>query len=162
MRNREIYKEAKDLGICKEWATRLKNASEKQMAKMFFTGSDWAFENNFPTIELLEKHPNAMKYGLHLDADHETFDGLEHLAFFGKSTANVLLHNFEVAEVFVRHNSEIFIDAKNHAIVDVMLEDNARIEVQKDDTARVSVWVYSENAQALGNMTKKTHCKYEL
>lgn len=153
MRNREIYKEAKSLGICKEWAARLKNASEKQMAKMFFTGSDWAFENNFPTKEILRSHPNVMDYGLHLDAEKETYKGIERLAFFGDSKANLIYDNFEVAEVYVRHNSIIGIVVSGGAIVNVSLADNAKVNVINQG-GKVYVISYSDMAEINGNPTK--------
>lgn len=159
MKNKAIYKLAKKKGICKEWAEKIKNASEKQLAQMFFDGSDWAFENDFPTRELLEAHPNAMDYGLHLDAEKGKYKGVERLAFFGNSHANLIYDDFEVAEVYARHNSEIEIKASDNTIVFVSVEDNASVHVECTDKAFVKVSRF--NGKISGNPTKIIERKWE-
>lgn len=158
MINREIHDLAVTKGICKDWAKKLKNATNKELSEMFFDGSDWAFKYDFPTIDLLKDYKGVKEFGLVLDAENETFKGIERLAFFGDGKAKVVYENFEVADVYVRHGSDVEINASNYAIVSVSVEDNASVHIVKDSTAKVNVRWYSGVVSGDCNIRK---CKHE-
>lgn len=153
MINAEIHNIAVKKGICKDWAKRLKNATDKQLAEMFFNGSDWAFENDFPTKALLNEYDGVKDFGLCLDVNNETFTSVENVAFFGNSKATLIYNNFEVADVYVRHDSNVTIEATNYAIVNVSVEDQAKVFITKDSTAKVNVRRYSGTVEGDCNVT---------
>lgn len=136
----EIYKQAVKQGVCKEWAEKIKTATIEELSKMFFLGSDWALKNNFPSVELLEKY-NAEQYGLIYNGTG--LYSMEKLAFFGNSNANIVYSGFDVADVYLRHNSKVEICASGNAIVYVTICDDAEIDVNKKDESTVFVTRYS-------------------
>lgn len=159
MKNLELHKEAVKKEICADWAKKLENASVKILAGMFFDGADWAFENDFPTISMLEEYKGVKDFGLHLDCDNEKFVSIENIAFFGDSKAQILYNNFEVAQVFARHNADIAIDASNYAILTIYVEDNAKVLIVKDETAKVTVKRYSGTVTGDCNLRDCKHGK---
>ncbi len=147
MDTKKIIAEAKKLGLCKEWLDDFqKNGSLEHLCEKFFEGSDWALENNFPSLELLKEFPGA-KHGLHLDYKGKpiTIDNAKgQLAFFGKSKAEINVTGFAVLEIYARHDSKIKIKADNNAIVKATIIDNASVQVECTDEASASVFIHGD------------------
>lgn len=144
MKIKNIIERAKELGICKEWAEKMEqNPSVEGFCNMFFKGSDWATEHDFPTPEMLRAFPEVERYGLYLD---KTYQGrlTEKMAFFGSSDVEIVANNFDVAEIYLRHNSRLNIRAKNYAKIFVYQYDNAKVRVVTSDNAEVKIFNYKK------------------
>lgn len=142
MEIKNIIERAKELGICREWAEKMdQNPSVEEFCNMFFKGSDWATEHDFPTPEMLRAFPEAEWYGMYLD---KTYSGkaLEKMAFFGSSDVKVVAKNFDVAEIYLRHNSKLEIKAKDYAKIFVYQYDNSKVRVVTSDNAEVKIFKY--------------------
>lgn len=142
MEIKNIIERAKELGICQEWAEKMEqNPNVEGFCNMFFKGSDWATEHDFPTPEMLRAFPEAEWYGMYLD---KTYSGkaLEKMAFFGSSDVKVVAKNFDVAEIYLRHNSKLEIKAKDYAKIFVYQYDNSKVRVVTSDNAEVKIFKY--------------------
>lgn len=163
---KEIALEAKKKGICKEWfSDMLKQNSIAPLCKMFFDGSDWAMENDFPNIELLRKFKgNSEQYGLYADFKGELI--LKSLknqkAFFGESEVDLSAGDFSVSEIYIRHNSKAKIKVAGSAFMVVTLLDSAQVEIDVLEDANVSVFYYgTENMVKYAGNVKITEKSWE-
>lgn len=135
-----IIQQAKKDGICNEWHQQmLQNPSIENLCKMFFKGDDWAIENNFPSVEMLEQFKGKTEpYGLFLDHTGKV-ESKDSLAFFGNSDVSVEYGGFSASKLILRQNSKAKILAKDYAFLIVKVLDNAELEVEKLDNAKVKI-----------------------
>ena len=160
---KEIGLLAKKQGLCRPWfAEMLKINDVKLLCDMYFRGSDWAMENDFPPVDVLRKFKgNTDKHGLFTDfkgsAGLLNIGKPQYAAFFGDSDADLICEEFSVSEIFVRHNSKLKLTVKEKAIAFVNVLDNAELEIICEGTA--TVYHYGENVKikisGLVNLLKK-------
>lgn len=148
---KEIAIKAKQTGICKEWfADMIKKNNLKTLCEMYFKGSDWAMENNFPTLEMLRDTKETEQYGLFTD-----FSGVVpnfiRLAFFGKSDVEIIAENYDVKEIYIRHDSTLKLKANGESKVFISVLDNAKVQIECEGNAVVNVYAYGN----LGNIECK-------
>lgn len=142
---KEIALEAKKKGLCKDWFMKMcaQNYIEP-LCKMYFDGSDWAMENDFPSLEILRRFKgNSEQFGLFTDYSG-TIENSRRTAFFGKSKVEIIAKNYDVQEIYVRHNSHAKIYASDNAFVVVNVVDDAMLEVVCDGKAKVNVYCYGK------------------
>lgn len=144
----EVIKQAKRLGVCKEWHLRMKRKPTfENLCKMYFLGSDWATQQNFPNLTLARKYKNqTLNFGIYTDINKETIfpkfhiKGIVRMAFLGNSQAEITFEKHEVAQIIIRHTSKVKIIAKDFAQVSVIVLDNAILEQEKDPCAHISIF----------------------
>jgi hypothetical protein len=144
-----------NIKICEEYLKNMMTFSNYgQLASMYFKGSDWSMENDFPNIKLLRKHRiGLLHYGMMTDVT-ETYYNIRYLGIFGKSDANLFYNAFSVANIIIRHSSKAIIKASGNAIIQVNVLDNAELEIECLENAKVSVYDYGKNTKvtASGNV----------
>lgn len=136
-----IIQQAKKDGICADWHQQmLQNPNIENLCKMFFKGDDWAIENNFPSVEMLEQFKGQTeKYGLFLDHKGKV-ESKDHLAFFGNSEVELEYKDFSVSVLTLRQNSKAKVVVRDYAFLIINLCDNAEVEVEKLDNSRVKMF----------------------
>lgn len=133
------------MGLCQDWQKKMKYAPTLQeYCQMFFDGSDWAMENDFPTLGLLRKYKESSIYGLYTDAK-TVKRNLIKIAFFGLSDAILNYDGYSVGEIFIRHKSSVKITAKDNSILTITVADNAIVDIEVQDNAKVLVYRYGGN-----------------
>ena len=109
---------------------------------MYFKGDDWTMKNDFPGLDMLEKHKGESgKFGLYTHFKG-TLKNKENAALFGKSEAQLEYNEFFVGKLIIRHNSKAKIRATGNAILYINLLDNAHVDVVADEKARVFINQY--------------------
>lgn len=147
---RDVIKSAIEKGLCKPWKEKMHRATMSEYCQMFFDGSDWAMENDFPSLGLLRKYNTSSVYGLYTDAKCIK-NNIKQIAFFGDSEAVLIYDKHSIGEIYVRHRSYIKITAKDNSILYVTVADNAQVDIQVDGNAIVNVYRYG--GRITGNVT---------
>ena len=149
---KEIYKMAKSIGLgadCK--AEMIQDHSLKKLGEMYFKGSDWSMEHDFPNLKLLrELKGQTEQYGLYTDHSGQ-IHALQRMALFGNSNAIVNYNGFSVSEIIIRHDTKVKIVAKDYSYLVVNVLDSAHVEIESKDNATVSVYVYGNSAKITGS-----------
>ena len=146
MELQEIYKQATENNICKEWQEKMKaDLSFKNLCEMYFNGDDWSMEKNFPNVETLRNFKGKIEaYGLFTD-----YVGmpniLSKMAFFGDSDVKLNYDGFSVSQLILRHSAKAKITASEYAIVILNILDNAEVEIEAIDNSRVEVFSYGNS-----------------
>ena len=132
---------AKKHGICEDWYLQLKNEKDvDSMLEMAIKGIDFCLSNDFPSNDFIRKNFKGKMehYGIHLDEVLNLVSEKKVVAL-GACTGIIEVKDYDVCEVFVKHNSKVKIMANENAFVMVDLFDGAEIEVYSDDNATVCI-----------------------
>lgn len=146
MELQEIYKQATENNICKEWREKMKaDLSFKNLCEMYFNGDDWSMEKDFPNVETLRNFKGKTEvYGLFTD-----YVGMPNIiskmAFFGHSDVKLNYDGFSVSQLILRHSAKAKITASEYAIVILNILDNAEVEIEAIDNSRVEVFSYGNS-----------------
>lgn len=138
---RDVIKLATEKGICKPWREDMVKATMKEYCEMFFKGSDWAMEKDFPSLGLLRKYKTTSLYGLYTDAKVKKKNAKQ-LAFFGESESELEYNEYNIGEIYIRHKSKVKIIAKDNSIVHITIADGATVEIEAEEKAKVTVYQY--------------------
>ncbi|MDV3822955.1 hypothetical protein CMU07_09330 [Elizabethkingia anophelis] len=138
---RDVIKLATERGICKPWREDMAKATMKEYCEMFFKGSDWAMEKDFPSLGLLRKYKTTSHYGLYTDAKVKK-ENAKQIAFFGESVAELEYNKYNVGEVYIRHKSNVKIKAKDHSFLIITIADGAIVEIEAEESSKVTVYQY--------------------
>lgn len=143
MNTKDIIKKAKKKGLCKEWFQEMmENDSFENLSDRYFKGSDWALENDFPPIEIMQKvYKETEKFGLMLDKKGD-FLNTERVALFGKSDVNFKYDGYSVGTIIARHGSKIDVTAKGNSILFINILDSVEAHLRTEDDAKIYVYMY--------------------
>lgn len=145
---KEVALEAKKNNICPEYFSEMtKQSNIAPLCEMYFKGSDWAMENDFPKLNILRKFKgNSEQYGLFTDyvGQLNMQSVLNRKAFFGDSRVRIDAKSFSVSEIYARHNSELTVFASENAIMIINILDDAKITINCSDEADVKVFCYGK------------------
>lgn len=146
MELQEIYKQATENGICKQWQEKMKaDLSFKNLCEMYFNGDDWSMEKDFPNVETLRNFKGKTEvHGLFTD-----YSGMPNIinkmAFFGDSDVKLNYGGFSVSQLILRHSTKAKITASENAIVIINILDNADVEIEAIENSRVEVFSYGNS-----------------
>ncbi|MBP1165034.1 hypothetical protein JOE44_001918 [Chryseobacterium sp. PvR013] len=141
MNTEYILKEMKAFSPCKEgFEKAYKDTSIKNLCELFFTNSDWALRQNFPSNEVLEKYRGYYeKYGVYYR--QSTINKAVNLAIFD-SESEIEFIGFDVSEIFIRGNSKITIKAAGYSKIFVTVLDDSEVNIERNENAEVFVYQY--------------------
>ncbi|KGO08523.1 hypothetical protein I6H88_13935 [Elizabethkingia bruuniana] len=138
---RDIIKLATEKGICKPWREDMAKATMKDFCEMFFKGSDWAMENDFPSLGLLRKYKTTFLYGLYTDAKVKK-KNIRQIAFFGESESELEYSEYNIGEIYIRHKSNVKIIAKDNCFLIITIADGATVEIEAEENTKVTFFQY--------------------
>lgn len=145
---KEIALEAKKSNICSEYFSDMaKQSNIAPLCEMYFKGSDWAMENDFPKLDILRKFKgNSEQYGIFTDyvGQLSMLSVLNRKAFFGNSRVRIDAKSFSVSEIYIRHNSLVNIFASENAIMVINILDDAKVKIYCTDEADVKIFCYGK------------------
>lgn len=148
MTNKDIFiKEAKKAKICSEGLQALISSDNAiELLDIFFEGSDWAIENNYPSIDLAKENKDFLhEIGFYVDYEGIiTHDDTQLLrsVIYGNSTVDLELSGYSVTEILVRHKSKISVHASDNAFVVIYMADQASADIETTGSGQVRVSTY--------------------
>ena len=138
---------ARGMGLCDEWYGKWADETDiDTLLEKYIAGIDFCTEKDYPSLEFARKYFSSkqMKEALHrhniyLDEEVNVVDDKSGVwVLLGKCSGRITLNGWAVANVHVRHESHVRIDA--------------------EDLSRVFVWLYedskSETRAQFGSMIK--------
>lgn len=139
--SKELAERARKQGICKEWHDELLSIKDKDaMVAMYLRGIDFCLSNDYPGNDFIRSHFKGVieKQGVFLD-DAVKVENKPKCVCLGACSGNVVVDGFNTCEIFVKHDSEIIISAKDNAFVMVDVFNNATVMIHAHDRAKVCV-----------------------
>lgn len=147
--SKQLAKEAKKKGICKEWHTALKSLTDrKAMVEMYLRGIDFCLKNDYPANDFIKANFGdiAPLMGVFVDCEICVENNPKCVclgATFGKITTT----GFEVCEIYAKHDSEINVVVLDNAFVMLDVFDNSVVNIHAHDRAKVCVNKYGDGGR---------------
>ncbi len=139
--SKELAKQAKIMGACKEGHDELLSLQDKDaMVELYLRKIDFCISKEYPSNDFIRSHFKGImeKYGVFLD-DALKVENKPKCVCLGACSGDVLVDGFNVCEVFAKHDSEITIVASGNAFVMVDVFDNSIVTINAHDRAKVCV-----------------------
>lgn len=127
--------------LCAEWTEAWKDDSSiDELLDKYVKGFDFCVKNNYPTLEfsrkvftekrdVLHRHHIFLDEGVNIEAESGTY------IFVGECTGTITFKDFTVGTVYLRHTSNIKVNAFDNAKVFVTMYDDSECQTEKDSFA---------------------------
>lgn len=139
--------EAVSLGLCKKWTEEWGEADKHAMCRKFVDGLDFCIKHNWPSVEVIKSEFGNVihEHGVYAD---EPIDirGDETIVLNGHCTGNISVCDMAVADIHVRHSSDVTVKVKDYAYAHISVYDDATVTVWCEPTAKCFVYRYGGNA----------------
>jgi hypothetical protein len=166
--NKDLAKQAKRKGICEEWYNDLVNTTDTNaLLSMYLRGIDFCLSNDYPTNDYIRKNFKGKmeSFGIHLDESIHVANDKKIVAL-GKCTGIVEVSEYNISEVFLKHDSEITLKAEGNSFVVIDMFENTTLSVVAFDEAKVCINRYGGrviqkvNGNALIKVIEKNKSTY--
>lgn len=163
---KELAKSGKKAGMCKPVNERLKMTEDKdEMCRMFINGIDFCLANNFPSNDFIRANFTGTinKHGIHLDEQIKLVNERK-AVLLGNCSGSIEIDGFSVSEIFIKHNSRVYLSVKENAFVMIDIFDNSTVIITATDNSKVVVNRYSgnvDNCETFGNAIIKIRDKHK-
>ena len=140
----KMKNEAVSLGLCAQWTAEWKdNSSKDEMVQKFVDGIDFCIGRNWPSTKNMKKYFGDVihDHGVYVDENV----GLKNPGMTilnGECVANIGFDWMSTGEIYVRHNSSLYLDVRDMAKVFINLLDDSELHVRCDDSAKCFVYQY--------------------
>lgn len=144
----ELKKQAIGLGLCAQWQGEWGNPTDAQLIDKYVRGIDFAIKNDWPSVEYIKSHfdaPLLHEKGVWCDEEVKT-PKRKIMVLNGHCTGKIVFSGFEVASVYVRHTSNITIEARNFARVSVSVLDGATVSVIGNSVSKAFIYPYGNES----------------
>jgi len=148
--SKELAKQALAAGAKKDCSIyqKLQAAeSRSDLVQIYLDGIDFCLSNEFPANDFIRKHfTGAMEqYNIYLD-EFAALINPKQVVALGKTSGTVKVDEYNVSQVYVKHNSKLKIKATDHSFVMIDIFDDTSIEVEASGDAKVCVNRYGNSA----------------
>lgn len=162
---KELAKEAKKNGICNDWYLELKATEEREkLLDLYIRGIDFCLSKDYPTKEYIRANfKGKMEHrGVHLD-EALSLKNERRVIALGACTGTVDIDSYNVSEVFLKHDSDLVINASGNSFVMVDMFENSKLVVNTIENAKVCVNRYGGEVtfSSINNSTVKIKDKHK-
>lgn len=136
MTDKEISVVLKEIGhaqgMCAKFYDKWDDSVDMEdMLTMFKKGQDFCIENDYPSLDFIRENFDRKvlaKHGIYLDADLSLDISKSGVyIFLGDCKGRVCFRDWCVADVYLRHNSDLYVESLGMSKVYVSLYDNSRM-----------------------------------
>ena len=138
---KELAKQAQRFNICQEWHDELKTLEDKRtMVQMYLKGIDFCLANDYTSNDYIRRNFGDImnEFGVFLDNNIDLVN-VEKCVALGATKGRVEINDYGTSEIFVKHNSELTIIAKDNAFVMVDVFDSVVVHIEAYNHAKVCV-----------------------
>lgn len=138
---KELAREARRRGICKEWYIMLKSLTSKQdMLDMYIRGIDFCLQHDYPGNSYIRANFKGKmeNHGIFLDDNFSIINSRTCVAL-GSCRGEVRHSGYSVGQVFIRHTSSLELIATDDSFVMVDIFDGATLSITASGRAKVCV-----------------------
>ena len=136
--------EAVSLGLCAQWTAEWRdNSSKHEMVEKFVKGIDFCIGKNWPSTKVMKKNFGDVihDHGVYVD-ENVDLKNPKIVILNGECVANISYDWMDSGEIYVRHNSSLYLKVNGFSRVFVNLLDGAELHVECEDTAKCFVYQY--------------------
>jgi hypothetical protein len=140
----ELRTMAREQGLCDQWFGEWKDDSDDEtLFDKYKRGIDFCIKHEYPSLEYIRSHwdeDELEENGIFVDAKGVTVRRPPLIAVVnGESEVTFDCGDFDVSDIYVRHNSRVRVVANGHARIMINLYDGASATVDCGGEGRVYV-----------------------
>lgn len=142
-----LAKDAAKHGICTEWFNELKALTDRRaMVEMYLRGIDFCLKNDYPTNQFIQANFGdiAPEMGVFVNKNLGINNQVNNpkCVCLGSTFGGISYNDYNVGEVFIKHDSNVFIHASDNAFVMVDIFDDGNVHIIAHDHAKVVINKY--------------------
>lgn len=155
MENTELIEDGLNKGLCTPWAFKMKHANKSELLQMYLDGIDFCMSNDYPSNQYLKDNAGDILNDFNIYIDQEvSLLNKSMSVLLGKSIAKIEVNEYQVSQIFIKHDSVVDIDVKDKSFVIIDIFDNAICNLKASGETKLLVNIYGKakvNHQAFGN-----------
>lgn len=154
--SKELKNKAVKLGLCTEWTEEWGNPTKDELVDKYVRGIDFCIKHNYPSCDYMKKNFDGVmqKHGVFVDEGVDLKNPSMVIAN-GRTSGKIVYDAYSVGTLYVRHESELTIEASDNAFVTIETYDNCTVSVLQRSKAKVFVYNHGGNIQAFGKVVVK-------
>lgn len=139
------------LGMCDAIASLWhEGMSDEELCSLYFKGIDFCISHDWPDKEYIKTHFSEElrhSHGVYIDESIPAsgLPKVDKFMLLGHCRGTLSFGGFDVVCIYVRHDSEINVVAKDLSSVRVFVYDYAKVHVSCDSANRVYVYSYDDS-----------------
>lgn len=139
----QLKNKAISLGLCKQWTSEWGEPDNDELCEKYVRGIDFCIKNDYPSKEYMKYYFDGVmqNHGIYVD-DKINLINPKMLVLNGKTNGDISLDGFSVSTMYVRHDSDVVINANGYSKVFVSIYDNAKVHIIQKDNANVYVYCH--------------------
>lgn len=146
--NSELRQSAVEAGLCDKWQSMWNHTFDKdELIDMFKKGQDFCIINDYPSKEYIRGNFTTIELarnGIYVDENISLGEdrslGNGTYVLLGSCTGTLRFGKWTAATVYLRHDSNVRVEAGAFARISVRLYDNADAETTPDEDARIRIF----------------------
>lgn len=144
-------RELDEMGFCVKFQELWReDFTRTELIDLYRRGIEFCIEHDWPSVEFIKNHfeRDMLREGrVYVDDDFGVVNGESGVYVFnGTSNGTVEFGRFETATIYVRHSSNVVINARGLSRVFVEVYDDSSVTINQKDSAVAFVYVRSGNA----------------
>lgn len=143
----QLKREAIGLGLCQQWQGEWGKPDLRELCRKFIRGIDFCIKNDFPKVSEIRSLFNAddlsiiENEGIYIN-DGES-RGCRHIVAMDKAIVDVYVPDYEICDIYVRHQATVRLHLASHSYAYVTLLDNCQVYVvYKSPSAQLKASYY--------------------
>lgn len=154
--SKELKNKAVKLGLCTEWTEEWGNPTKDELVDKYVRGIDFCIKHNYPSCEYMKKNFDGVmqKHGVFVD-ERVDLKNPSMVIANGRTYGKIVYDAYSVGTLYVRHDSDLTIEASDNAFVTIETYDNCTVSVIQRGKAKVFVYNHGGNIQASGKVVVK-------
>lgn len=114
--------------------------SKDELVQIYIEGIDFCLSNEFPSNEYIKKHFVGVmeNHGVYLDNFINLVNPAQ-VVVLGETEGDIRVNGYAVSRIFIKHQSNLKINAGDHAFVMIDIFDDANMEIKASGDARVCI-----------------------
>lgn len=151
--SQELKQRAVQIGLCTQWTEEWGEPDKHELCEKYVKGIDFCIEHNYPNTEYMKHYFDGImqEHGIFVDEALSLVNPKMVIAN-GKCSGIVSFKDFGVGTMYVRHDSEIKIEADGFSKVFISVYDNAKVEVVQKENAKVYVYLHGGKVKKTGEV----------
>lgn len=149
----ELKEGARKLHACRKGYRGLESLDKEGLVRRYIENIDFAIRYDFPSPAYIKDHFEGIgqKFGIFTD-DHISLANPRFIVANGHTSGIIKYGGFSVAEIHVRHQSDIYIEAKGNAIIFINTYNQCKVKVTALEKAKVRIFRYGGNICSSGDV----------
>lgn len=153
--NKVLRDKAREHGLCDQWFNEWDlNSDKKVLIQKYIKGIDFCIKHDYPSTLFIKEYFDdtfCKQNGIYVDSVEESINP-DVAVILGKSNVHLAFRGLVSRNVYVCHQSKVFVEVEDGAKVFIECHGDAEVSVSADDFSKAFVYRYGGYVKTEGNV----------